>query len=62
VAAALRYRQVEVHVVAPEALPLERVLGPSLGDFVRSLHEGQMSSFIFGLRLQFLNTFRSCLG
>ena len=38
-AASLRARDIEVHVVGPEKIPMERVLGPEMGQCVRSLHE-----------------------
>jgi apoptosis-inducing factor 3 len=39
VTAALRARNIEVHVVAPGHRPLERILGREFGDFIRMLHE-----------------------
>jgi NADPH-dependent 2,4-dienoyl-CoA reductase/sulfur reductase-like enzyme/nitrite reductase/ring-hydroxylating ferredoxin subunit len=39
VAASLRARGLEVHVVAPDRQPLGRVLGPELGMLVRRIHE-----------------------
>ncbi|MEF3368108.1 FAD-dependent oxidoreductase [Methylocystis sp. 9N] len=37
-AAALRARNLDVHVIAPDAIPMARILGPEIGDFVRNLH------------------------
>ena len=39
VAASLRQREIEVHVAAPDKLPLERVMGTDLARFVKALHE-----------------------
>jgi NADPH-dependent 2,4-dienoyl-CoA reductase/sulfur reductase-like enzyme len=50
VAASLRNREVEVTVVAPDERPLAKVLGPELGDFVRSLHEEHGVVFRLGTK------------
>ncbi|MGY0575104.1 FAD-dependent oxidoreductase [Bradyrhizobium sp. RDM12] len=45
VAASLRARKLEVDVVAPEERPMQKVLGPEMGDFIRQLHEENGVSF-----------------
>ena len=39
VAASLIQRKLQVHIVAPEAVPMERTLGSQVGQYLRHLHE-----------------------
>lgn len=48
VAASLRQKGREVMVVSPEPVPLERVLGPALGERVRRIHEEHGVGFRLG--------------
>jgi NADPH-dependent 2,4-dienoyl-CoA reductase/sulfur reductase-like enzyme/nitrite reductase/ring-hydroxylating ferredoxin subunit len=49
-AAALCARGLEVHVVAREAVPMERVLGPEIGGFITDLHRENGVVFHLGAK------------
>ncbi len=48
VAASLRHRGVQVDLVAPDAVPLARILGDEVGRFVQKLHEARGVRFHLG--------------
>ena len=52
VAASLRARNVEIDIVAPEKVPMERILGPDVGHFIRKLHETHGVRFHLGKTAQ----------
>jgi len=48
VSASMRARDIAVDVIAPNQVPLERVMGPEVGRFVQSLHEARGVRFHLG--------------
>ena len=48
VAASLRARDLDVHVVGSEKIPMEKILGPEVGNFIRRLHEEHGVTFHLG--------------
>jgi len=61
VAASLRARGVDVHVVAPENEPLQRVMGPEVGRFIRTLHESHGVIFHLGRTVERVDGSRATL-
>jgi NADPH-dependent 2,4-dienoyl-CoA reductase/sulfur reductase-like enzyme/nitrite reductase/ring-hydroxylating ferredoxin subunit len=61
VAASLRARGLEVHVVAPDAVPMQRVLGEALGRFVHELHLSHGVQFHLGTTVAKVESSRATL-
>jgi apoptosis-inducing factor 3 len=62
VAASLRARDIAVHVVAPDEVPLGRVVGPELGAAIRKLHEDHGVTFHLGRTIARVDHRRVTLG
>jgi NADPH-dependent 2,4-dienoyl-CoA reductase/sulfur reductase-like enzyme/nitrite reductase/ring-hydroxylating ferredoxin subunit len=60
-AASLRKRGLDVHVVTPAARPLEKVVGPELGDLITQLHQQQGVHFHFGTQAKLIEPHRVTL-
>ncbi|HEY0782741.1 MAG TPA: FAD/NAD(P)-binding oxidoreductase, partial [Thermoanaerobaculia bacterium] len=56
VAASLRNRNVAVDVVAPDAVPMAKALGPEVGAFLRALHEQHGVTFHLGTTVESIAT------
>jgi apoptosis-inducing factor 3 len=48
VASSLRARNIDVQVIAPEKVPMEKILGAQVGEFIRALHEQHGVRFHLG--------------
>ena len=55
VAASLRARNIDVHVVGREAIPMERILGPEVGKLIRKLHQDNGVTFHLGTTAASIN-------
>jgi apoptosis-inducing factor 3 len=61
VAASLRARGLEVHVVGPDKVPLERVMGAAVGRFVQGVHEANGVTFHLGATVARMDGTRATL-
>jgi NADPH-dependent 2,4-dienoyl-CoA reductase/sulfur reductase-like enzyme/nitrite reductase/ring-hydroxylating ferredoxin subunit len=61
VAASLRARGIAVYVVAPDRVPMERILGSKVGAFIRSLHESHGVVFHLGETVKHIDTDKAVL-